>query len=91
MYIGVCDDITARKYAELALQKSESILRSVIDNVPDWLLLVDLDLNCRFANREFLGRPPAQLVGRSVLELAPPAEREALAKCSRACGHGLRT
>ena len=78
--IGVCDDITARKYAELALQKSESILRSVIDNVPDWLLLVDLDLNCRFANREFLGRLPAQLVGRSVLELAPPAERETLAK-----------
>ena len=29
--IGVCHDITARKNAELALQKSESILRSVTD------------------------------------------------------------
>jgi PAS domain S-box-containing protein len=77
--IGVCHDITARKNAELALQKSESILRSVTDNVPDWLLLVDLNLNCRFANREFLGRLPAELVGQNVLELAPVAERERLA------------
>jgi hypothetical protein len=77
--IGVCHDITARKNAELALQKSESILRSVTDNVPDWLLLVNLDLKCRFANREFLGRLPFDLVGQSVLELVPPAERERLA------------
>jgi PAS domain S-box-containing protein len=77
--IGVCHDITARKNAELALQRSESILRSVTDNVPDWLLLVDLDLNCRFANREFLGRAPAEFVGRSVLELVPVGERERIA------------
>jgi PAS domain S-box-containing protein len=86
--IGVCDDITARKNAELALQKSESILRSVTDNVPDWLLLVDLDLNCRFANRGFLGRSPAELVGCSVLELTAPAEREALAG---ALAHAVRS
>ncbi len=77
--IGVCHDITARKNAELALQKSESILRSVTDNVPDWLLLVDLDLNCRFANREFLARTPSEFVGQSVLELVPLAERQRLA------------
>ena len=77
--IGVCHDITARKNAELALQKSESILRSVTDNVPDWLLLVNLDLKCRFANREFLGAAPSALVGQSVLELVPRAERERLA------------
>ena len=77
--IGVCHDITARKNAELALQKSESVLRAVTDNVPDWLLLIDADLNCRFANREFLGRTPAELVGECVLELAPVAERQRLA------------
>jgi PAS domain S-box-containing protein len=77
--IGVCHDITARKNAELALQKSESILRSVTDNVPDWLLLVNLDLKCRFANREFLGTLPSDVVGQSVLALVPPAERERLA------------
>src|SRR5882672_78065 len=77
--IGVCHDITARKNAELALQKSESILRSVTDNVPDWLLLVDLDLNCRFANRALLARTPADFVGQSVLELVPFADRERLA------------
>ena len=85
--IGVCQEITARKNAELALQKSESILRSVTDNVPDWLLLVDLDLRCRFANREFLGRSAAEFVGRSVLDLAPVAERERLAK---ALEHAIR-
>jgi PAS domain S-box-containing protein len=77
--IGVCHDITSRKNAELALQKSESILRAVTDNVPDWLLLVDLDLNCRFANRAFLARTPAEFVGQSVLELVPSADRERLA------------
>jgi PAS domain S-box-containing protein len=86
--IGVCHDITARKNAELALQKSESILRSVTDNVPDWLLLVDLDLRCRFANREFLGRAPAEFVGGSVLELAPAVERERL---SKALDYAIRT
>ncbi|MGH8265429.1 MAG: PAS domain-containing protein [Steroidobacteraceae bacterium] len=77
--IGVCHDITLRKNAELALQKSESILRAVTDNVPDWLLLVDLDLNCRFANRAFLARTPAEFVGQSVLVLVPLADRERLA------------
>jgi PAS domain S-box-containing protein len=69
------EDVTAQRATEAALRKSEALLRAVTENVPDLLLLLDLDLRIQFANRSVLGTAPAQLVGRSVLEFVPSAEQ----------------
>jgi PAS domain S-box-containing protein len=69
------EDVTAQRATEAALRTSEALLRAVTENVPDLLLLLDLDLRIRFANRSVLGTPPAQLLGRSVLDFVPLAEQ----------------
>jgi PAS domain S-box-containing protein len=70
------EDVTAQRATEAALRTSEALLRAVTENVPDLLLLLDLDLCIRFANRSVLGTPPAQLVGRSVLDFVPLVEQD---------------
>ena len=74
--IGTSMDIDARKRAEQHLATSNERLRAVTENVPDLLLLTDLELQIQFANRPMFGHPPQDLVGRSILELLPPEERE---------------
>jgi len=69
------EDVTAQRATEAALRTSEALLRAVTENVPDLLLLLDLDLRIRFANRSVVGTPPTQLIGRSVLEFVPLAEQ----------------
>lgn len=56
--LGIYEDITERKHAELALQASESrardlakLLRMLCDNVPDLIWAKDLDNRYLFANK----------------------------------------
>ena len=74
--IGTTMDIDARKRAEQHLATSNERLRAVTENVPDLLLLTDLELQIQFANRPMFGHAPRDLIGRSILELLPPEERE---------------
>ena len=79
-------EITAHKAIEQRLHDSErrfetvtnERLRAVTQSVPDLLLLADLDLRVQFANRPILGHSPEELLGRSILDLLPAEEREAV-------------
>jgi PAS domain S-box-containing protein len=52
--VGVVEDITERKRAELALRRSESLLRAALDSTADGILIVDLQGHVSGLNRRFL-------------------------------------
>jgi diguanylate cyclase (GGDEF)-like protein/PAS domain S-box-containing protein len=83
-------DITAQKRVEMELEQSERQFRSIFDNAPLGMALLDKGLQPFVSNNvftDFFGYAPAQLVSHSVLELvfhadAPAAAEEFSALCS---------
>ena len=61
----VTRDITERKQVEEALLDSEHRLRRLIENMPDFVILVDENAEIHYVNRGVAGREPDQLLGRS--------------------------
>ena len=58
------------------LRSPESILCALTDSVSDRLLLLDLDLQIRFANRGILDEPRTALPGLSINDFLPATEHE---------------
>jgi PAS domain S-box-containing protein len=54
----------------------ERVLRTVVEDMPDRLLLLDLNLTVRFANRGIFDTPREQLSGRCILDFIPGQEHE---------------
>lgn len=78
--VGVAfDNITARKCLELELQvalekteRSEQLLRTVIDKTSDWIFAKDKKFSCILANNSFaqaIGKTVEQIIGKIDLEL----------------------
>jgi diguanylate cyclase (GGDEF)-like protein/PAS domain S-box-containing protein len=75
--VSVGRDVTAARQAQAALARSESILRSVVRNLPNGaVLLFDRDLRYLMADGEQLlngiGLKREDLVGRTLYEVATP-------------------
>ena len=61
--LGIAHDITERKRMEAALERERSLLRTLIDNVPDYIYVKDT------ASRFLLGnRAVAQVMGAAAIE-----------------------
>jgi two-component system sensor kinase FixL len=75
----VARDITAAKRAQIALQEREAHLRSVLDTVPDAMVVIDSNASIQSfsatAERLF-GYTEAQVVGHNVSMLMPSPYRE---------------
>jgi diguanylate cyclase (GGDEF)-like protein/PAS domain S-box-containing protein len=72
----VCQDITRRKDAEEALAARERFVRLIADGIPARITYIDTHDRLLFGNRrfaEYWGRDPADIVGRRLDELVPPA------------------
>ena len=80
IFVGIIRDISDRKAAELALRESESRLRSILDTVPDAIVVIDgrgtLQSFSSAAERLF-GYAEAEVVGTNVNLLMPSPYREA--------------
>jgi len=73
---GISRDITMLQEMEGALWRERNLLRTVIDNVPDFIFAKDIQgcyiLN-NLAHTHFLGKgTPEEVFGKSVFELFPP-------------------
>jgi len=72
-------DISERKEAERALERSEEYYRSLIENAQDIITVVDRAGRIGYQSPSSawtLGYPPPDLVGRNVLDLIHPEDRE---------------
>jgi len=68
---GIC-----RRRAEGKLRKRKEEWRSLVENAPDFILLIDRDCKIQFLNRAVEGHAVEETVGKSVLEYIPPEHRE---------------
>lgn len=92
--VGICEDITARKLAELALQESEAQNRAILSAVPDIMTVINADGRyLSFAANQFAGEilsPESwNLAGLHVTDILPegPAQ-QCLAAIQRALETG---
>jgi len=72
--LGMAQDISERKIAEEALIKSESLKGSIIDTIPDLLIIFDgqgtyLDVLTDDESR--LIRPRSELIGKNLIDVLP--------------------
>jgi two-component system sensor kinase FixL len=80
IFVGIIRDITDRKAAELAQRESELRLRSILDTVPDAIVVIDaqgLTQSFSPAAERLFGYESAEVVGRNVCVLMPTPYREA--------------
>ena len=82
-------DVTALRRAQLLLERSESQLRAIADNLPVMISYIDKDQQLRFVNRTFeqwtgipiakaLNRPLVEVIGPELYEQRSKALNEAL-------------
>lgn len=75
--VGITEDITEQKEAELALQESEARLKAILDGIPFSIFLKDLEGRYLHANRFYLqqrGSELGELIGKLDDELFTPEE-----------------
>lgn len=80
IFVGIIRDITERKAAELAQRESEVRLRSIIETVPDGIVVIDergLIQSFSPAARRLFGFEEGEVKGRNVSMLMPSPYRDA--------------
>ncbi|MCW5206171.1 CBS domain-containing protein [Desulfobulbus sp. F5] len=79
--LGLVQDITSRKEAELQLQAQHRFLDSVIETLPSLLFVKDAEhlryVRFNRAGEQLIGRPAADFLGKSDADLLPLPEAEA--------------
>ncbi len=76
--LGLVQDITRRKEAEIELRAQHRFLDSVIENIPSMLWVKEAKelryVRCNRAGEQLTGRAAADFIGKSDADLLPPAQ-----------------
>ncbi|MGA2104271.1 PAS domain S-box protein [Methanoregula sp.] len=84
VYSGVFLDITERKIAEKILRDSEGKFRSIVENSPESILIIDLQGTILFSNNAAVETIEcsdcSSVIGRNIIEFIAPESREEMAK-----------
>ncbi len=78
--IGVSRDVTEHKKAEESLKKSEEKWRSLGENAPNIIMLVDRDMRIEFINHVVPGLAIEDVIGKSIFEYIGPNYHESIRK-----------
>jgi PAS domain S-box-containing protein len=76
----VARDITERKKAEEALRGSEEKWRSLAENAPNIIIIVDRFGTIQFINRTVVDARPEEIVGRSIYDFIGPEHHNVVKK-----------
>jgi beta-phosphoglucomutase len=76
--LGVTRDVTGRHEAEEALRESEAKLRSLFENIPDIVVVVDRDGNVRFINHGLQPSDIRTMLGVSIFTFIAPEHQAVL-------------
>jgi beta-phosphoglucomutase len=88
--LGITRDVTRRRESERASRESEAKLRSLFENLPDLVLLVDEGGGILFLNREQPQYNGRSLLGQCGFDLIAPEHRAAVQRgLSQAVSSGL--
>lgn len=86
MGVSFVSDVTQRKQMEAELLRERSELRSLVNHTPVLVSMQDLEGRIHLINRSFaavLGRPEADILGKPMTEVFPPALGERIAASNR--------
>lgn len=84
--VVVCVDRTAAEMVEMELKRQSLEYYTLVQNIPDFISRVSLDLHFTFVNNRFaasLGKEANQIIGRPILEFAPDDEKEPFVQALR--------
>jgi PAS domain S-box-containing protein len=74
---AIVRDISERKRTQEALVESEEKWRSLVQNAPDYITLVDREGKIKFINFSISGRSPEEIIGSSLYEyIATPFQKD---------------
>lgn len=74
--LGITRDITERREAAAAVQRSLATLQLFIDTVPAYISFVDAGERYRLVNKryeEYFGLPAERIIGQRICDIQPPA------------------
>lgn len=81
-------DVTERRKAEQALQRSEERFRALVQNISDIITIVNLDGTRRYVSpsiERWLGHPAEETIGRSVFESVHPEDLDRVRRAFEQC------
>ncbi|MDX1688355.1 MAG: GAF domain-containing protein [Candidatus Promineifilaceae bacterium] len=74
--VGAAQDVTERRQMEDALRESEAKLRSVIENIPDFLIMASPNGTILFMNTTPGAVTMEEVLRASIYDFLPPGEKE---------------
>jgi len=89
----VDEHLAGRRLARQALRESERMLRGLVENLPDTVVVAGADWTIQFINRTPPGMMPKEIIGRSALQFMLPEHRQRLVDARQRLleGHGVQT
>ena len=75
-YDGIIEDISERLQLRTQLLESREKFRSLINNSPDIILMVDIHGVITYVNKEYSNQKPIDILGQTIYDLIPPDFQE---------------